>query len=73
VLDKKTIENINRTFRQTDESHLWPINGKFNATERAIRKVRKSVRAGLFINDPESYRAILEDEITRIVNDERNW
>jgi hypothetical protein len=31
---------INRYFRAQDESHLYPICGRFNATERAIRKVR---------------------------------
>lgn len=32
---------INRFFRDQDDSHLSPICGKFNATERAIRKVRR--------------------------------
>jgi len=32
---------INRHFRAQDESHLYPISGRFNATERAIRKVRR--------------------------------
>lgn len=32
---------INKHFREQDESHLFPISGRFNATERAIRKVRR--------------------------------
>jgi hypothetical protein len=32
---------INRHFRAEDESHLYPVCGRFNATERAIRKVRR--------------------------------
>lgn len=32
---------IDRHFRAQDESHLYPICGRFNATERAIRKVRR--------------------------------
>ena len=39
--DKDGLSNIraiNKLFRQQDDSHLWPINGKFNATNRAIRQ-----------------------------------
>lgn len=32
---------INRHFRAQDESHLYPFCGRFNATERAIRRVRR--------------------------------
>ncbi|PMQ04226.1 hypothetical protein DyAD56_16180 [Dyella sp. AD56] len=32
---------INQYFRAQDESHLYPFCGRFNATERAIRKVRR--------------------------------
>lgn len=32
---------INAAFRAQDESHLWPIRNRFNATERAIRRTRK--------------------------------
>ena len=32
---------INKAFRAADESHLWPINNRFDATERAIRAVRR--------------------------------
>lgn len=32
---------INRFFREQDESDLYPFCGRFNATERAIRKVRR--------------------------------
>ena len=39
---------INRVFRAQDESHLYPFCGRFNATERAIRKVRRQfAEAGL--------------------------
>ena len=36
---------INRAFRAADQSHLWPISGRFDATERAIRAVRRYMRA----------------------------
>lgn len=32
--------SINRMFLEQDDSNLWPINGKFNATKRAIRRAR---------------------------------
>ena len=35
------IKAINKIFRKQDESHLWPISGRFNVTNRAIRKARK--------------------------------
>ena len=73
MLDKKDIEEVNREARAKDESHLWPIKGRFNVTERAIRRVRKYVREGLEIDEKYSYTAILEAEMSEIVNNERNW
>jgi hypothetical protein len=32
---------IFKQFRRTDESHKWPISGRFSATERAIRFLRR--------------------------------
>ena len=68
IINEMSIREINRHFRNEDESHLFPICGKFNVTERAIRKVRKQ---GL--NGGLEYYLALEAEIGRIVNDERNW
>ena len=77
--DRKTqdIENsranrtaINKIFRKYDDSNLWPIKGRFNATDRAIRRAQKFNRetgrdmAGL------EYCLFLESEISRIVNSE---
>lgn len=59
---------INRSFRAADESHLWPINNRFNATERAIRAVQRFMResgedlAGL------EYALALDAELSRVVN-----
>ena len=59
---------INREFRAADESHLWPVNGRFDATERAIRRVYRYMResgedlAGL------EYALALDAELSRIVN-----
>lgn len=59
---------INKHFRTTDDSKLWPICGKFNATERAIRRVRRfQAQTGTPIEGLEYWLA-LESEISTIVN-----
>lgn len=63
-----SIRQANRLFRQIDESRLWPICGRFNVTERAIRRLRKARREGLEINPGMEYITALYDEIGRIVN-----
>lgn len=65
--NKMTLRQINRHFRAIDESHLWPIRGTFNVTERAIRQARAFDTAGA------EYAALLDYLIGLIVNDERNW
>lgn len=35
--DTKTLRKVNKILRSGDESHLWPISGRYNATDRAIR------------------------------------
>lgn len=64
-----SIRQINAHFRKNDDSHLWPIRGRFNATERAIRRIRKRRREGLDCNSGYEYYLTLENEITEIVND----
>ena len=59
---------MNRLFRRQDESHLFPIRGRFNATERAIRRIRDARRDGLVIDDGLEYALALDAEISRIVN-----
>ena len=61
-----TTRQINKHFRKIDESHLWPICNRFDATERAIRRLRKT---GLF-NGGLEYWLALDSEICRIVNAE---
>ena len=59
---------INKLFRANDESHLWPVKGRFNVTNRAIRRLQKYQRQGLIINDGLEYAYALDHEITEIVN-----
>lgn len=60
---------INRAFRAADESHLWPISGRFDATERAIRAVRRFMREVGELSGLE-YVYALDAELSRIVNAE---
>lgn len=63
-----TKEQINRLYRIRDESKKWPISGKFNATERAIRKVRTFCREGGYDLQGLEYALALDEELSRIVN-----
>ena len=56
---------INAYFRANDESHKWPICNKFDATERAIRRLRRS---GMYPHGGLEYFCALDAEISRIVN-----
>ena len=63
-----SIRQINRLFRQHDESHLWPICNHFNATDRAIRRLRRNVLPHMGQTGGIEYAAMLDAEISRIVN-----
>lgn len=63
-----SVRQINAYLRRNDDSHLCPIRGRFNATERAIRRVRRLRRQGLDINDGLEYYLTVEREICEIVN-----
>lgn len=60
---------INAYFRSIDESNLWPICNKFDATERAIRRLRRS-DDGCLADGGLEYFLALDSEISRIVNAE---
>lgn len=64
----RNTQEINYQFRRQDESHLYPVSGRFNATERAIRRVRKHMSdCGMSCVGLE-YALALDAEIERIVN-----
>lgn len=66
-------KEINALFRSHDESHLFPINGRFNATDRAIRKLQKLKREGNFVADKGfEYATQLDHMISEIVNSNCN-
>ncbi len=64
------IAAINRYFREQDESELYPILGRFNATERAIRRLRRLRRDGLCVSEGLEYAYALDEIISEIVNGE---
>jgi hypothetical protein len=63
---------INKIFREQDDSHLWPIRGRFNVTERAIRKARQFQRDTGAVYGLE-YAYLLDSIIGQEVNNEGNW
>lgn len=70
-INEMSIRKINALFRKNDESRLYPICGRFNVTERAIRRIRQRRREGLCVNEGLEYYLTLENEIREIVNDPR--
>lgn len=67
-VDDMSIRQINAYFREHDDSRLWPICGRFNATERAIRRIRRYRRMGMVVYPGLEYYLTLENEISEIVN-----
>lgn len=66
---RANITAINKLYRSQDESHLWPICGKFNATERAIRKARLfQVSSGAVYG--YEYSMLIDQLISEIVNNQ---
>ena len=61
------VRQINALFRKHDESHLWPICGRFNVTDRAIRRLRKFMQNNGTVSGFE-YALMLDNEIGTIVN-----
>jgi hypothetical protein len=68
TVDRSSLISINKMMRSRDDSHLYPIHGAFNATDRAIRWFRRSYFPS---NGPCSnleYALGLELKITEYVN-----
>jgi len=63
---------INKLLRAMDDSNLWPIHNKFNATNRAINRYnRLCVQYGCEIADSVySYSETVQSIISEIVNNE---
>lgn len=70
---RQAFKAVEGSLLAADESHLWPIRNKFNATKRAIGRVKRLMRAGLVVDSPDEYETIIESEISEIANNSRNW
>lgn len=66
--DLAMTRRINKVFAKYDESEKWPVCGRFDVTQRAIRRVQKMRRDGLVLNTGYEYALALENEISNIVN-----
>jgi hypothetical protein len=61
------IRAINKIYRAQDESHLWPVSSRFNATDRAIGRVSRFSRQAGAIYGLE-YCYSIEQQLSEIVN-----
>lgn len=61
---------INTLYRSIDASKLWPVRGRFNITERAIRKARKFQQQSGCVYGLE-YCYLLEEIMSKIVNNSK--
>lgn len=60
---------VNHAFRAEDESHKWPICGRFNVTERAIRQAM-AYRRESGLGRGLEYIYLLDGLVSDIVNGE---
>jgi hypothetical protein len=56
---------INKVFRQNDDSNLWPICGDFNATDRAIRRIKN---LDYDFDSNYEYATCIAHHVSQIVN-----
>lgn len=59
---------INAAFRAADESLLYPIRNRVDATERAIRRVQRFMRDSGEDMSGLEYALALDAELSRVVN-----
>jgi len=59
---------INKTFRDNDQSHLFPVFNQFNVAERAIRKAREIARNNGDYSSAYEYELTLDNIASTIVN-----
>ena len=65
-----TRDEINKLFKDNDDSHLWPVEDAFNATDAAIQVLRdKELEGAVIPIGGFEYALALDSEISRIVNE----
>lgn len=70
-----SIRYVNKIFRNVEkpEIGLWPVRGRFDLAERAIRKARKLINDGMIVNSNLEYILLLDQIAGEIVNNPKNW
>ena len=63
-----TTHEINKLFRQYDESHLWPVCNEFDATQEAIDRLNSDILVHMGPTGGIEYAYMLDQEISQIVN-----
>ncbi len=66
----KNRKAIDKLYHAQDESHLWPINNRFNATQRAINRTRKFMRDGEYDLAGLEYALAIDTALSEIVNND---
>ena len=62
--------DVNKLFMAQDDSHLWPVCGRFNVTRRAINRIRRLEREGMILDDLLAYALTIEQVSSEIVNNQ---
>jgi hypothetical protein len=70
---EKSRRAIRKIYRNQDDSNLWPIRGRFNCTNRAIRKAQKFINESGEDLDGLEYALLIDSIMSEIVNNPRNW
>ncbi len=63
-----SIHEINKLFKQYDESHLWPVCNQFDATDKAIDRLDREILPHMGPTGGIEYASMLDQEISQIVN-----
>ncbi len=71
-MTREELIQVNREIRKADDSHKWPIRGRFNVANRAIRRVRKNFSEYFHEWCEEEYRETVRREESEIVNNPKN-
>lgn len=64
-----SVKQINALFRENDESDKFPVYGQFNATERAIRRLRRKRREGLEVHAGLEYYLAIKNELFKVIEE----
>jgi len=70
---KENTKAIKKMFMDQDESHLWPIRGRFNVTKRAFGRAATFCRETGQDMVGLEYAMLVDSIISQIVNDPKTF